>query len=328
MPSYRVSYQVGGALSPNTPYYVKRKADVDLYQALIEGNFCYVFNARQMGKTSLQFQVSKQLQEQGYRVINLDLSSIGSDLTIQQWYATLISQVSHSLNLKFNLSDWWKKQELLSFSSRWKAFLNDILLEQVQENIIIFIDEIDTVINLDFSADDFFASIRACYNNRGTNNNFRRLTFCLLGVTRPFYLIEDKQRTPFNIGKAIELKGFTFEEAEKPLTQGLKISCDNPQQILKDILSWTGGQPFLTIKICQLVTNQSEEIPKQKINIEQLVQEKIINNWRNNDNPIHLQIIENRIMNNSQPIINLLMLYQKILQKKKLLAKIYPKNMS
>ncbi|MDJ0658543.1 MAG: AAA-like domain-containing protein [Crocosphaera sp.] len=310
------NYQVGGALSPNTPYYVKREADFILYQALIKGDFCYVFNARQMGKTSLQFQVSKQLQEDGYTVVNLDLAGIGSSLTIQQWYATLISKISRSLNLNFNLSDWWKKQELLSFSSKWEAFLNDILLEQIKENIIIFIDEIDTVINLDFSTDDFFASIRACYNNRGTNKKVNRLTFCLLGVTRPFYLIEDKQRTPFNIGKAIELKGFTFKEAEKPLTQGLKIHCDNPQQILKDILSWTGGQPFLTIKICQLVINQSQAIPKHNINIGQLVQEKIINNWRSNDDPIHLQIIENRIIHNSQPVIDLLILYQKIIKAK------------
>ncbi|MGK7957511.1 MAG: AAA-like domain-containing protein, partial [Crocosphaera sp.] len=320
------NYQVGGALSPNTPYYVKRKADVDLYKALIKGDFCYVFNARQMGKTSLQFQVSKQLQENGYKVVNLDLIGIGITLTIEQWYATLLSKISRSLNLDFNLLDWWERQKLLSFSSKWEAFLKDILLEQVQENIIIFIDEIDTVINLDFSTDDFFASIRACYNNRGTDKKFNRLTFCLLGVTRPSYLIQDKQITPFNIGKAIELKGFTFEEAEKPLTQELQIYYENSQQLLKDILSWTGGQPFLTIKICQLVINQSQVIPKKKINIGQLIQEKIINNWRSNDDPIHLQIIENRIIYNPQPVIDLLILYQKNLQKTTILSQDTPQE--
>jgi hypothetical protein len=34
------------------------------------------------------------------------------------------------------------------------------------------------------------------------------LTFALLGVATPSDLIEDKRRTPFNIGRAIQLNGF------------------------------------------------------------------------------------------------------------------------
>src|SRR5262249_8957877 len=48
----------------------------------------------------------------------------------------------------------------------------------------------------------------------------KRLTFCLLGTATPADLIQDTRTTPFNIGKRIELRDFTNEEAA-PLAAGL-----------------------------------------------------------------------------------------------------------
>ena len=65
------------------------------------------------------------------------------------------------------------------------------MLPQRPGRVVIFVDEIDAVRSLRFSADEFFAGIRECYNRRSEDPEFQRLTFCLLGVATPSDLIQD-----------------------------------------------------------------------------------------------------------------------------------------
>jgi hypothetical protein len=93
-------YQVGGSLRIDAPSYVERQADRDLYKALQAKQFCYVFNSRQMGKSSLRVRVMHRLRTEGYCCIALDMTRIGSEyLTPQQWYERVISEVWRSTPL-------------------------------------------------------------------------------------------------------------------------------------------------------------------------------------------------------------------------------------
>ncbi len=313
-----VTYQVGGSLPNSAHTYVERRADTTLFNSLIAGEFCYVLNARQMGKSSLRVQVMQRLLQAGVACAAVDITKIGSqNINSEQWYASLIGALVQGFELgdRFQLRAWWRERQYLAPVQRLGEFIETVLLELLPMPLVVFIDEIDSLLSLPFATDDFFTWMRACYNQRVDNSAFNRLTFALLGVTTPANLIQDKQRTPFNIGQAIPLEGLTLPAAA-PLAEGLRHLSPNPETVLQAILDWTGGQPFLTQKLCRLAQQHlSEPIPlgqEQQV-ISQLIQARVLTDWEHYDEPEHLKTIRNRILVNEQRAGRLLGLYQQLL---------------
>ncbi|WP_017327007.1 CHASE2 domain-containing protein [Synechococcus sp. PCC 7336] len=321
------TYQIGGSLDPEHPFYIERQADSDLYTSLLSGEFCFVFNARQMGKSSLMVRAMSRLQQEGIRSAAIDMSRIGGEgVTPEQWYKGVAIELWRSLGLVGTvdlLADWRAWGDLAPVQ-KWNLFveglLNSILPSTSRKTgtqLVVFVDEIDSLLSLSFPVDDFFASLRSYYNQRSLNANFQQLTFALLGAATPAELIGDDRATPFNIGRSIALHGFQWQEAQ-PLARGLEGSTRNAGEALREILVWTAGQPFLTQKLCQLVADRDrtqDDATRDDLEmVAGIVRAQVVKHWELQDVPEHLRTIRDRLIREPRRAGRLLGLYQQVLK--------------
>jgi hypothetical protein len=239
-------YVPGGTLAGDAPSYVMRDADLDLYAALRDGEFCYVLASGQMGKSSLMVRTLARLRQEGFAALVIDLTAVGQNLTAGQWYLGLMRRIGSELGLEQELEDHWNPDASLGPLQRWMGCIREVVLPRTSAPVVIFIDEIDAMRHLPFPADEFFAGIREFYNERAENPELERLTFCLLGVATPSDLMRD-------VGKRIELPDFSERET-LVLLPGLSRAGRVAPALLRRILYWTGGHPYLTQRFCQAVS--------------------------------------------------------------------------
>ena len=252
-------YTVGGPVQAGSGVYVPRKADSELLALCREGTFAYVLTARQMGKSSLMVRTAQRLAEEGIAVAIVDLQGSGKQVSVEQWYLNFLVSLEEALEeqdvwLETNVRRWWQQNQDLGPSKRFSLFVEKVLLVEVTSPIVIFVDEIDTTLGLEFT-DDFFVAIRYFFVSRAVKPVFERLSFVLIGVATPGDLIRDRQRTPFNVGRRVEVTDFTLAEA-RPLTQGLGLPVLAADRVMEGVMEWTGGHPYLTQQLCRALAEE------------------------------------------------------------------------
>ncbi|MEM7504513.1 MAG: AAA-like domain-containing protein [Pseudomonadota bacterium] len=302
-------YVTGGTLKPNALSYVERQADGELWRLLAEGEYCYVLTSRQMGKSSLMARTAARLREESSRAAVVDLTQIGSErgkAAAEPWYYGVVRAVHRGMRLTTPLKPWWEEHADLSPVQRFVDVFREVALVETRDRLVVFVDEIDSTIGLPFAA-DFFAAIRACYNERANDTAFERLSFVLLGVATPDQLIDDQARTPFNVGRRLELSDFTLEEARQ-LAQGLP--GEQADEVLARILHWTGGQPYLTQVLCRLA---SERELSNASGVDALVEQRFLSESAVREET-HLRDIRSRLCGADEAARQRLSQYRRILR--------------
>ena len=264
-------YTPGGTVQAGKGIYLSRQADQQLLHCCRDGEFAYVLTSRQMGKSSLMIQTARQLAQEGVLPIIVDLTDVGvQDVTAESWYRGVLLEIETKLEqqdrfLDTDVYEWWQSHEHLTSTQRFTRFFRTVLLKEIECPIVVFVDEIDTTLSLDFT-DDFFIGIRSFYTARAQDAVYGQLSFVLIGVATPGDLIIDARRTPFNIGQRVDLTDFTVTEA-MPLKAGLGLAEGEAESVLRWVLAWTGGHPYLTQRLCiEVAREQRNDWTQEAVN--------------------------------------------------------------
>jgi len=308
-------YKTGGNLALNAPSYIIRRADEDLLQATQAGEFCFILDSRQVGKSSLIVHAKQRLASAGVAVAYVELTGLGiTSTTPEQWYDALLAKLGAELCLEDALEDFWFDNTRLAPLQRFMEALRQVVLERIERPIALFLDEIDVVRSLPFATDELFAGIRELYNRRTQDPALERLSICLIGVAQPTDLIQDPRITPFNIGRRIELTDFTPDEAA-PLAQGLPGAPKQARRLLARVLYWTGGHPYLTQRLCRAVAEDGGVTSPRGVD---RVCESLFFSVRARDQESNLHFVSGHLLRSEADRAALLDLYRQVRERRRL----------
>jgi len=259
-------FVVGNPLHAVRASYIWRRADDELFETVRQGGYAYVIAPDRSGKSSLVAATAARLQAAGVRVAIIDLGQIserdgGADAG--RWYYNIAYRLLRQLRLKTDLQEWWQDKSMLSNRQRLVEFYAEVILENIQDRVVIFVDAVQCIAGLPFD-EQLLASIRAAHNARATDPEFGRLTFVMLGECDPHQLVTHEGLSPFSVSRQIRLADFTREQISV-FRNELNMPSDVADRALDRIYEWTRGQPFLTQKLARAVSREevSEDVEGQ-----------------------------------------------------------------
>ncbi len=250
-------FTVGPPLHAIRAGYVRRNADEFLYESIIAGHDAHVLAPARSGKTSLIVATSARLQNNGYKVAILDLAQIGErdgGSDSGRWYYSIAYRLLRQLRMKFDLQMWWQDKSNLSNRQRLVEFYGEVVLASTQEQVVVFIDELQCIEGLPF-AQDLLASIHSVHNSLATETEFSRLIFVLCGECDPQILVSGEGFSPFGNMRAVELNDFSRQDIDVFLTE-MNLSVSDAKIALDRIFYWSSGQPYLSQKLARSVSRE------------------------------------------------------------------------
>ncbi len=249
-------FYTNGALPADHPYYVLRPADHDAQRALQQGKIIYAIAPRQVGKTSLLKRLVARLESQGWHCCQIDLATF-RNLEQSRWFQQMGERITRACGTSAASRPLNDQQDFRTF------LLDEIGLGRSTPTtrLALFFDEAEGLLGLDF-ADEFLMTLRDLYQQRDTYPGQLLISFA--GAVDPQVLITDPSISPFNIAEEIVLNDFTPSEAYTLTTHLAHTGRPVEPDVHRQIYVWTSGHPYLTQRLCEIITAwiEARQLPR------------------------------------------------------------------
>ncbi|MDX2215828.1 MAG: AAA-like domain-containing protein [Oculatellaceae cyanobacterium bins.114] len=207
----------------------------------------------QMGKTSLMVRILAHARQQPFAsdptkavstvVLSLQQADSAVFADIDRFLRWFCAAITRKLQISHRVDDFWSAT--FGSKSNCTAYFEDCVLSVINGPLIIALDQVDEMFSHPEIADDFFALLRSWYEESayGDSGNllWQHLRLVIVHSTE-VYLPLDINKSPFNVGVAIELKEFTAEQVSD-LAQRHGLTLSQPD--LTALMQLISGHPFL-----------------------------------------------------------------------------------
>lgn len=201
----------------------------------------------QMGKTSLATRIlahARQSSEAAeVRTVLLSLQQADRETFshLDRFLRWFCAAVTRKLQLSCRVEDYWS--DTFGSKSNCTAYFEDCLLPNIDGPFVLALDKVDEVFLHPEIADDFFSLLRSWYEEAayGDSGNplWQNLRLMIVHSTE-VYIPLDINKSPFNVGLAVELQPFTPEQL-LDLAQRYGVNLVDQSQLMELV----AGHPFL-----------------------------------------------------------------------------------
>jgi hypothetical protein len=232
--------------------YVERVEDGQIVTDVRRGNYVALMGARQTGKTSLLLKLRRQLLEEGYLPMYLDLSP-ARDGDEERWYRYFRTVMLEQLRRSSPGASVPPIGDSFDFREALRQISQDLPPFQ---RVVFLLDEVSALPPA--ISDRFFSMVHTVCNERRASPVFQRYVFVLAGAFIPDELVRDPSIKSFSIASRI----YTSDAAREGIA-GLACNLERAGYTVSDavlgrIYHWTAGHVFLTQRVCSVLERSQE----------------------------------------------------------------------
>ncbi|MEH2184465.1 AAA-like domain-containing protein [Nostoc sp.] len=231
-----------GQVSLSSTLYIKRDLEQVCYQAILQPRaFIHIKAPRKMGKTSLMTRILAYGSLHNYHTVRLSLHRAETEVfsSLEKFLRWFCANVTHQLGIKSKLEEYWDEDmgDLMNCTIYFQGYV----LQEISTPVILALDEVNKLFEYPQLTRDFLGLLRSWYEETRDISIWQKLRVLIVKST-DIYINLDINKSPFNVGLAIELPIFTRLQLEDLAQRhGLEMTALQFEQLM----ALTGGFPYL-----------------------------------------------------------------------------------
>ncbi len=254
--SDRLTFPSSGAILIDSPFYIERKTDKQLYDKISDpGTISTIYAKRQFGKSSLLIRAIKKAKEKGV-VVFIDCSSRSVGLkSLEEFLWVILNEIIFEINTQLNV-DIVNPVVINQGITNWEfdRYLEINVLPLISSRLFIFFDEINRLYGPELVIyDHFFALLKSWTTKMAQNDLWGKVNTILAISTHLLDMYKLPEGTSL-----ILLEEFSTEEIlklDEKYGSPLKRETENDE--FNALIGYVNGHPFLVHQILQTMVKDN-----------------------------------------------------------------------